>query len=167
MKTMYVLATILAVCSGIQGAQAFEPIISIGGEHDLIHPDGTTDEMLATQEQTDGLLGIITITGDKEGFGPGPAITHASRAEFWYVLDGTYEFHVGDQMVEGGPGTFIGVDAGQPHGFVAKTPGKLLVTYMPGGYEHFFVEWARQGLKRGPDLGPLEQSFGVTRPPAP
>lgn len=164
MKTIYIAATILAACSGIHGVQAFEPIISIGGEHPVIHPDGTTDEILATQEQTDGLLGIITIASDKEGFGPGPAIVHGSRAEFWYVLEGTYEFHIGDKTVEGGPGTFIGVDAGQPHGFVAKSPGKLLVTYLPGGYEHFFMEWDRQGLKRGPELGPLEESFGATRP---
>lgn len=164
MKSFCVAATILAICSGIPSAGAFEPIISLGGEHKVIHPDGTTDEILATQEQTDGLLGIITIGSDQAGFGPGPAIVHSSRAEFWYVLEGTYEFHIGDQIVEGGPGSFIGVDAGQPHGFVAKSPGKLLVTYMPGGYEHFFIEWDRQGLKRGPDLAPLEQSFGVTRP---
>jgi mannose-6-phosphate isomerase-like protein (cupin superfamily) len=164
MKTSYTAGAILAAFLGIQDVQAFEPIISIGGEHPVIHPDGTTDEIVATQEQTDGLLGIMTIGSDKEGFGPGPAIVHRSRAEFWYVLEGTYEFHIGDQIVEGGPGTFIGVDAGQSHGFLAKSPGRLLVTYMPGGYEHFFLEWDRQGLKRGPALGPLEESFGATRP---
>lgn len=164
MKTSRIAAVVLLSCFAIPSAQAFEPIISLGGDHPIIHPDGATDEILATQEQTDGLLGIITLGSDEEGFGPGPAIVHKSRAEFWYVLDGKYEFHVGDKTVEGGPGTLIGVDAGQPHGFISKSPGRLLVIYMPGGYEHFFVEWERMGLKRGPDLTPLEESFGVTRP---
>ncbi|MET3896549.1 mannose-6-phosphate isomerase-like protein (cupin superfamily) [Devosia sp. UYZn731] len=155
------MATLLGV--GCLSAHAFEPIISIGGQHKLIHPEGATDEIIATQEQTDGLLGILTL-GSAAGAGPGPAIIHASRAEFWYVLEGTYEFHVGDKIFDGGPGTFLGVDAGQSHGYIAKTAGKLLVTYLPGGYEHFFIDWEKQGLVAGPELGALENTYGVTRP---
>lgn len=64
----------------------------------------------------------------------------------------------------GGPGTFVAVDKGQAHGFIGKTPGKLLVLFMPGGYEHFFMDWEAQGLVPGPELGALENSYGVTRP---
>lgn len=157
-------AALLAACA--LPALAFEPIISIGGQHPVIRPNGAMDEVLATQEQTDGLLGILTLGTEDKGVGPGPAIVHASRAEFWYVLEGTYEFHVGDKTFTGGPGTFVGVDAGQPHGFISQSPGKLLTIYLPGGYEHFFMEWdKRAGLKPGPDLAVLENSFGVTRPP--
>lgn len=102
--------------------------------------------------------------GSKAGDCPGPAIVHANEAEAWYVLDGTFEFHVGDQVFEGGPGTFIAVDAGQPHGYITKTDGRILVMYSPGGCEQFFVDWAAQGLVPGPELGALEQSYGVTRP---
>ena len=144
-------------------ALAFEPIISLGGQHTIIHPNGDTDEVLATREQTDGQLGVITLYS-KAGAGPGPAIVQANGAEIWYALEGTFEFHVGDKVIEGGPGTFIAVDAGQSHGYIAKTDAKLLVIYSPGGYEHFFMDWEKQGLKPGPDLGKLENQYGVTRP---
>lgn len=152
------LAALSAVPTG-----AFEPIISLGGEHRVIHPDGATDEILATREETDGQFGILTLAS-KAGDGPGPAIVHAREAELWYVLEGEYEFHVGDESFVGGPGTFVAVDAGQPHGFINKADGKLLVVFSPGGYEHYFMDWERLGLKRGPELGKLEESYGVTRP---
>lgn len=145
-------------------ARAFDPIVSLQGEHMTIHPNGATDEILATKEGTDGKIGILTLSDLVGGGGPGPAIVHANEAEFWYVLEGTYEFHIGDKVVEGGPGTFVAVDAGQPHGFITKTPGKLLVIFTPGGYEQFFVDWEKQSLKPGPELGALEESYGVTRP---
>jgi hypothetical protein len=41
----------------------------------------------------------------------------------------------------------------------------LLVTFSPAGYEKFFQEWANTpGLMPGPDLGVLENKYGVTRP---
>jgi mannose-6-phosphate isomerase-like protein (cupin superfamily) len=142
---------------------AFDPIISMGGEHLTIHPSGATDEILATRDQTDGRFGIVTLSSNGND-GPGPAIVHANSAEIWYVLEGTYEFHVEDRVFEGGPGTFVAVDAGQSHGFVGKTPGKLLVIFMPGGYEQFFMDWDRLGLEPGPELVELEESYGLTRP---
>lgn len=155
-------AAILVATVSLTSAEAFEPIISLGGEHRTIHPGGATDEILATREQTGGHFGILTVA-NKAGEGPGPAITHAREAEIWYVLEGQYEFHVGDRSFEGGPGTFVAVDAGEPHGFINKTDGKLLIIFSPGGYEHFFMDWDSLGLERGPELGKLEQSYGVTR----
>ena len=159
-KLLTAAATAL-VAMGTVSAQAFEPIISLGGEHPVIHPNGATDEILATKEQTDGLFSVITLGG---AGGPGPAITHANEAEVWYVLEGTFEFHVGDNVFEGGPGTFVAVDKGQPHGFTNDEEGKLLVMFMPGGYEHFFMDWAEKGIAPGPELGALENTYGVTRP---
>ncbi|MDB5538228.1 MAG: hypothetical protein JWQ65_3103 [Devosia sp.] len=142
---------------------AFEPIISLEGQHQTIERDGGTDVLLATREQTDGQMGVI-ILPSKAGQGPGPAIVQALGSETWYVLDGTFEFHVGDKIFNGGSGTFISVDAGQPHGYIAKSDGHILVVYTPGGYEHFFEDWAKKGLSPGPELGQLENSYGVTRP---
>ena len=82
----------------------------------------------------------------------------------WYVLDGTFEFHLGDKAFDAGPGTFMRVDAGQPNGYTTKADGHILLVYIPGGYEHFFMDWAKLGLKPGPDLAKLENSYGVTRP---
>lgn len=156
----------LVVAAGVMvgataAANAFEPFYSIGGNHQVIHPSGSTDEVLATQEQTDGQLGIIILDGD----GPGANIVHASRAEYWYVLDGTYEITLGDETFEGGPGTFVATPAKTPHNIRLKSEsGRFLTIFSPGGYEHFFMDWEAQGLSPGPELGALENQYGLTRP---
>ncbi|MGB3335849.1 MAG: cupin domain-containing protein [Devosia sp.] len=154
---------LLALLSNSVPAFAYEPIITMAGEEQVVTPAAQTIHVLASAAQTDGELGLIIIDG-KAGEGPGPSITHSKESETWYVLEGSYEFHVGDQVIDGGPGTFISVDAGQPHGFINKTDGKLMIVFTPGGYEDFFVQWDAKDLPRGPELGALEQTYGVTRP---
>jgi mannose-6-phosphate isomerase-like protein (cupin superfamily) len=143
---------------------AFDPVVVTPDSYVTIHPNGVTDYVLATKEQTGGQFGAIILGDTKGGGGPGPAIVHTNETEIWYVLEGTFEFHVGAKVFEGGPGTFVAVDAGQPHGFITKSAGKLLTIFSPGGYEHFFMDWEKQNLTPGPDLGKLEESYGVTRP---
>ncbi len=155
-------AAVLLAVAAASPALAFEPIVSLPSDSRVIHPDGATDEILATREQTGGQVSVLILGGD--GGGPGPAIIHSREAELWYVLEGDFEFHVGDRVINGGPGTFVAVDAGQPHGFIQKGKGRLLVIFTPGGYEHFFMDWAEKGLTAGPGLAPLEESYGVTRP---
>ena len=145
-------------------AYSYEPIVSMAGEHRIVTPMDQPIEILASADQTDGKMGFLIIEG-KPGQGPGPAITMTKTSQTLYVLEGTYEFHVGSKVFEGGPGTFLSVDAGQSHGFINKTAGKMLVVFSPGGYEQFFVDWdARDGLVPGPELGGLENKYGVTRP---
>ena len=165
MSTMRISAAALALAAVLpfSASQAFEPVIAIGGQAPVIHPGGGLQEVLATTAQTDGKFGMTTTT-DPAGGGPGASIIHAKEAEMWYVLEGTYEFHVAGKTFEGGPGTFVAVDAGQPHEYITKTQGKLLMFWLPGGFEQFFIDWDKQGLQPGPDLGKLEGSYGVTRP---
>ena len=163
MKTRHCAIAIFATSIAIPSAFGFEPIVSLPGEHKTNHPDGASNEILATSARTEGQFGAMTLSGAP---GPGSAIVHSKEAEIWYVLEGKYEFYVGGETFEGGPGTFVAVDAGHPHGFTNLEDGKLLVFFTPGGYEGFFADWEAQGLKRGSALGALEQSYGVTRPAA-
>lgn len=160
--TLLGAAGFCALVTATTPAFAFDPIISMVGQVPVIHPGGGTMEVLATKEQSGGAFGVIT-GRDQPGTGPGKII-QGKNVEMWYVLEGTYEFTFGDKTYEGGPGSFVATDAGQPHEFKAKTPGKLLMIYTPGGFEHFFMDWEKQGLAFGPDLGKLEASYGVTRP---
>ncbi len=150
-------AALLLTASG-SAALAFEPIVSIGGQHTVIHPGGGHQEVLATKEQTDGKFGMTTTTDPAGSTSGGGSMQHASEAEMWYVLDGTFEFHVGGKTYEGGPGTFVAVDAGQSHYFVTKTAGTLLMFWMPGGFEQFFIDWDKSGIPPGPQLAPLESN---------
>jgi quercetin dioxygenase-like cupin family protein len=163
MNFKWIAAAALLGCAVSTSALAFEPIISLPGAAREIHPDGVTDAVLATKEQTDGQLGMV-ILGSPPGTGPGPAIIDNKAADYFYVLDGTFEFHIGDKVFDGGPGTLVASDKGTSHGYIAKTEGHMLVIFAPGGYEHFFMDWDKQGLKPGPDLGKLENQYGVTRP---
>ena len=98
------------------------------------------------------------------GAGPGPSITNTKAADYWFVVDGTYEFHVGDKVFEGGPGTLLAVDMGTPHGYITKSAGHILSIFAPGGYEQFFVDWDKAGIAPGPELAKIEEKYGVTRP---
>ena len=158
-RTLLVAAGVLAGMTA--GAAAFEPFYSIGGQHRVLHRGDATDELLATQEQTDGQLGVIILDGD----GPGANIVHASRAEYWYIVEGTYEITLGDKTFEGGPGTFVATPPKTPHNIHLKSgSGRFLTIFSPGGYEHFFMDWETRGLSPGPDLGALENQYGLTRP---
>ena len=165
MKKGYLITSgVFALLTAAAPALAFDPIVVIGGQAPVIHPGGGTMEVLATKAQTDGVFGMVTTAGvDTADSGPG-LIMHNNFIEMWYVLDGTYEFTAGGKTYEGGPGTFVAVDKGQAHTFKAKTPGKLLMIYSPGGFDQFFMDWEKQGLAFGPELGALEASYGVTRP---
>ena len=80
------------------------------------------------------------------------------------TVEGEYTFTIDGQTYEGGPGTFVAVDAGTPHGFTNKTPGRIMLIWTPGGFEQFFKDWEEQGLEYGPELGALEADYGVSRP---
>jgi quercetin dioxygenase-like cupin family protein len=110
------------------------------------------------------------------GFGP-PLHTHA-WAEFFYVLEGEFEFQRDvDGEVEtivGGPGSTLSVPSGVAHTFRNSTTGmgRMLVLHAPAGLEDFFqaygVEVERvgdvpEGLER-PDpaaMGEILPRYGV------
>lgn len=142
---------------------AFEPIVSIAGQVPVIHPGEGTQQLLATRAQTGGQFSAI-VDVQKAGSDTGGPMIHAKETEIWYVVEGSYEFNIGGKAVEGGPGTLIAVDAGQPHSFKAKTDGKLLMIWTPGGFEQFFMDWDKQGKAFGPDIGAMAESYGVTWP---
>jgi len=98
-----VLPLSLAAFLSPTSAFAFEPIIALEGHSRTIERDGGTDILLATREETDGRMWVI-ILPNVVGNGPGPAIVQSRGAESWYVLDGSFEFHVGDKTFDGGPG---------------------------------------------------------------
>src|SRR5216683_2185577 len=59
---------------------------------------------------------------------------HHGEDEAWYVLDGKLTFHVGDQVFEALPGTFVFAPKDIPHRFsVDVEPTRVLVITSPGG----------------------------------
>ena len=111
---------------------------------------GDTMTFKATGESTGGSL-VLLENLTAPGGGPPPHI-HTREDEFWYVLDGTFEIRIGDELYTLGPGGFAYAPRGTVHNFrnVADTPSRVLVGFTPGGMERFFRESGRPATDDGP-----------------
>lgn len=96
-----------------------------------------------------------------------PLHVHANEDEYFHVIDGEHEFRCGDQTFRVGPGAFLQLPRGIPHGHrrVLKGQGRLLIITTPGGFDGFFRMLA--DADREGDLGPdayarASAEFGIT-----
>ena len=80
-------------------------------------------------------------------WGP-PRHIHSCEDGIFYILDGSYELHVGDERRTVSAGASAILPRNIPHGFrnVASTPSRLVFVITPGGLEEYFlaVEKIRQ-----------------------
>ncbi len=97
---------------------------------------------LTTSEDTDGVYSLFEITMPP-GQGPPPHV-HSREDESWYVLDGEFDFQVGERSFAAAPGDFLLGPRNVPHGLkaVGTTPAKILMVVTPAGFERFFDELA-------------------------
>ena len=129
-----------------------------------------TDEHKVVQ-----LLGgkmIFRATGDdhcvgelvaEPGFAPTPHI-HRVHQELFYVLEGTFDFLVGDETMRLGPGSFVAVPPGIVHDFCNVGPGiaRLLGIATPGGLDRYFEEvqtQIEQGTFSADSLAELRRKY--------
>lgn len=106
--------------------------------------EGDVTELLATAEQTGGVLGIFRQTIAPKS-GP-PTHQHGMEAEFGYVVSGQFNIKLGERVVSAPAGSFIFVPRNTPHTFqnAGTEPGVLLFGVTPGGFEKLFAD--RQGV---------------------
>jgi quercetin dioxygenase-like cupin family protein len=100
----------------------------------------------ATASSTQGRLSLMERTLPPGGRMP-PSHSHGGNDEAYFVLDGTVEFRVAGQVFEGTSGTFVLVQAGEPHTFgnTGRRPARLLVLHTPaldGYFEELEQLWA-------------------------
>jgi quercetin dioxygenase-like cupin family protein len=94
--------------------------------------------------ETDGAFFCFEASSSP-GFGP-PLHSHSYR-ELFYVLEGEYEFTVGQdgelRSILGKPGTTVSVDSDVPHTFRngGDSQGRLLFVHIPAALEEFFEEY--------------------------
>jgi quercetin dioxygenase-like cupin family protein len=167
LTSIFLSVPVLVLGLGMPAA-AFEPVISLGNGHARIAVSMTTvhaaggvfevatsaGEVLATPAQTGGTFSVLTVAG-LAGRGADATLISAGGAEAWYVLDGTFEFHIGERVFEGGPGTFVAVDAGQVRSYAGKTDGTLLAVVSGA-----FADPSTSQTELGPELGRLQGSYG-------
>src|SRR6476619_2727121 len=78
------------------------------------------------------------------GEGP-PLHLHTREEEAIYVVSGHFRWKLGDTLSDAPVGSFAFIPRGVPHAWqnVGDGPGKLFITFVPGGMEGFFERFAR------------------------
>ena len=98
-------------------------------------------ELLSTSAQTGGVLGLFRqIIAPQSG---PPAHIHRDADEFFYVVSGTFDFKLGDRIVNVTTGSVVFIPKGTVHTFENKgtQPAILLVEVTPAGLEQKFADW--------------------------
>ena len=95
----------------------------------------------------------------RPGGGVGPHF-HKGHSDSFYVLAGELEFHVGDEVVRGGVGTYALAPPGVVHYFrnVSDEPARALNLHTPGGFAQYrreLEELRAQGIE--PDVAFFER----------
>ena len=132
------------------------------GEGERIWIVGDTMTLKATDASTGGNL-VLLENLTAPGGGP-PAHVHTREDEFFYVLDGTFEVRIGDDVHELGPGGFAYVPRGVVHNFrnTEAVPSRILVGFTPGGMDGFFRESGVPAADDGPAPPLGEAEIGRT-----
>jgi mannose-6-phosphate isomerase-like protein (cupin superfamily) len=95
-----------------------------------------------------------------------PMHLHTREDEYSFVLEGTWGFQLGDEVVYAEPGDLVFKPRDVWHTFwnASDDPGRVLEIISPAGFDRFFVEYA-QLLEREPDnleaQGALAQRYGL------
>lgn len=99
----------------------------------LEFPDGSSMTLLADSHATDAKLSVHHTVLPAGAAGASPH-HHTTAAEVFYVLRGTVQLLVGDDVVLAGPGDLAVVPPGVSHAFAAApgTEAELLVAITPG-----------------------------------
>ena len=127
--------------------------VELGGPH--------WPEILVRGAEVGGALGAFIFHHDV--IAENPPHAHQDFMKILYILEGVYDFRVGDAEFSGGPGTLVVVPRGSHHTFVTATGGKILFVSAPAGNEQMFAELARLGPGASPEqAAEVEKRFGMT-----
>jgi quercetin dioxygenase-like cupin family protein len=91
---------------------------------------------------------------------------HKGHSDSFYVLEGEVEFHVGDEVVHGTPGSYVLAPPNVVHSFrnVTDRPARLLNLHTPGGFAEYrreLEELRSQGIEPGDDFFERHDIFDV------
>src|SRR5438128_9682798 len=106
-------------------------------EGDAVWMLGGRYEVKVSGEETGGVMTVMEMWMPA-GLGP-PPHTHPGT-ESVYVLEGKLRYHIGEEVLDGSPGSFFFIPAGTLEFFEPTEELRVLVTYTPGGIDKFFAE---------------------------
>jgi mannose-6-phosphate isomerase-like protein (cupin superfamily) len=137
-------------------------ILSATDEQEALNAFGVTVKPLIRAEQTGGTLSTYHLSMEP-GIGS-PFHVHRRDDETFYVLEGTFAFRHGDEIVTLGAGSNIFLPRNMPHYFRNIGPGRgvLLGIGTPGGHERFFEDASRLAMPPDPaEAMAVVQRYGM------
>ena len=119
---------------------------------------------------TGGVVSVVE-SHDVTGGGPPPHIHHREDETF-QILEGDYEFSIGGKTILAKPGTTLFAPRGVAHTYryLGQTPGKLMCTITPSGFEGFFEEIGAMTPQQQQDIPrvmEIAKKFGLEILPPP
>jgi DNA-binding transcriptional MerR regulator/quercetin dioxygenase-like cupin family protein len=127
------------------GNDRFDEHIKLGGE---------PSDCKVSAQDTGGALCVFEFTGK----GSGPRHLHLEQDEWIYILDGEFNFEVGDKQLRLGAGECVFIPRKVAHVWacVSDKPGKIINVYQPAGkMEEFFREVGKF------DTPPIHEALSV------
>lgn len=114
-------------------------VILTPGEGRIVRVPGHPYTLKATREKTRGAYSLVEVS--ITGQGP-PQHIHGAEEEAFYVLKGSVNILIGDDIVHATPGSFVLIPRGTVHTFwtAGTSPAKLLVIVSPPGMEDHLAE---------------------------
>ena len=96
----------------------------------------------ATGATTNDVLDICELTALPHA-GP-PTHIHWRTDECFYILEGTFMIEAGDRRIIAPAGAFVFVPRGMAHAWhnISTEPGRMLLTFTPGGAKRYFEDLA-------------------------
>ena len=112
----------------------------------------------ATAATTGGAFDQFELTADPDHAGA-PEHVHDHVDEAFFVLEGAFQFKLGDEMLVAEAGTFVFVPRGINHTWrnAALRRSRMILTYVPGGMQSFFEEASPLMHAATPDPAELER----------
>lgn len=128
---------------GVEGAQMVEGAVNIppgeGKRTSWVLGELVTYKV--SSQRTGGAFALFEVATPAGAAAP-PHVQHRED-EFFFVIEGEYEFQIEGRTLRVRTGSLLYVPKGTLHRHknVGKVVGRMLVTQTPGGlYEHFFEE---------------------------
>lgn len=117
--------------------------VHMPGEGENHEMGGSSICLKATAAETGGAF-FLSETVVEPGFAGPPLHVHRELTDMFYVLAGVLTFRVGEETIEGPPGTFVCAPSGIAHTFMnpGSEPARFLNFNVPGGFEVYMRELA-------------------------
>jgi quercetin dioxygenase-like cupin family protein len=122
--------------------------------------DGIIYKILVDGNQTNNKYSIVEITFPQGEESEVPLHKHGNEALIMHVIEGSFLFRYGKETLKGTEGTVFKFEKDLGHSYrkMGQDQGKLLVTYIPAGFENFFRELGNsrvEDIKKSIEFDPV------------